>query len=114
MKPDSGDKVEADKADKKEKAGKPKKRRIVLAVIAAVITVGLMVVLAMGAAQNFIGNKYDSNGNAAEAKVVPEGCRQWTRRRAEQAGMAEKQRSNINGRTRRGYPGGFAYYILLT
>ena len=55
------------KADKKEKAAKPKKGWIVLAAIAAVLVSGFSVGFATGAAQDGIGLVNDFLGNSTEA-----------------------------------------------
>ena len=55
------------KADKKERAGKPKKGWIVLAAIAAVLVIGLSIAFATGAAQDGIGLAADFLGNSTEA-----------------------------------------------
>ena len=55
------------KADKKERAAKPKKGWIVLAAIAAVLVIGFSVGFATGAAQDGIGLVNDVLGNSTEA-----------------------------------------------
>ena len=61
------ERIDKPKADKKEKAGKPKKRRIVFAAIAAVLVIGFSVGFATGAVQDGIGVVNDVLGNSTEA-----------------------------------------------